>query len=338
MQNRRDFIHHALMSLAAAANIPAIAGTERQPGDKKIGLIGLDTSHSPAFTKIINDPSDTSMKGFSVTHAYRYGSKTIESSASRIPQYTEEMKALGITITESLEQLVESVDLIMLMTNDGTVHYQQILPVLEAGKPVFVDKPVAAGLVDVIRIFDAVDQRKIPMFSSSPLRFIEGAQKVRYEGVVGDVIGAEAFSPQKTEPSHTDLYWYGIHGVEILFTMMGTGCVEVSRRIEKFQDIVVGRWDDGRIGTYRGDLEGRQYYGGTAYGTKGVQAVGPFSGYAPLVKSIIAFFRDLKPPVAHKETLELYTFMEAADESKRQGGAWVSLQHVFDSAAKRARQ
>jgi predicted dehydrogenase len=224
------------------------------------------------------------------------------------------------------------------MTTDRTVHYQQILPVLQAGKPVFVDKPVAAGLDDVIRIYDAVNQYKVPMFSSSPLRFIEGAQRVRYEGIVGDVIGADAYSPQKTEPSHTDLYWYGIHGVEILFTMMGTGCVEVSRRIEKFQDIVIGRWGDGRIGTYHGDLEGRQHYGGTAYGTKGVQAVGPFSGYAPLAKSIIRFFRDLKPPVEQKETLELYTFMDAADESKRQGGAWVNLKQVYDSAAKRARQ
>jgi predicted dehydrogenase len=337
MHDRREFIQRGLFALAASANFSAFAGGQRTSAEKRIGLIGLDTSHSPAFTKIINDPSGD-MKDFRVSHAYPYGSKTIESSASRIPQYTKEMMALGITITDTLEQLVASVDLVMLMTNDGTVHYQQIMPVLRAGKPVFVDKPVAAGLKDVIRIYDAVNEHKVPMFSSSPLRFIEGAQKVRYEGIVGDVIGAEAFSPQKTEPSHTDLYWYGIHGVEILFTMMGMGCVEVSRRIEKYQDIVTGRWADGRIGTYRGDLEGRQHYGGIAYGTKGTHAAGPFGGYGPLVKSVAQFFRDFKPPVEAKETLELYTFMEAADESKRNGGDWVKLQQVFDSAAKSARK
>ena len=304
--------------------------------DIKIGLIGLDTSHSPAFTKFVNDPSNPKMKGFKVSHAYPHGSSKIESSASRIPQYTTEIKALGVEVVDTLQKVIDSSDVIMLMTNDGTLHVEQIMPVLKARKPVFVDKPVAARLADVIRIYDAVKKYNVPMFSSSPLRYLEGAQKVRNENAVGRVIGAEAYSPQKTEPSHTDLFWYGIHGVEILYTLMGTGCESIKRITGNEQDTVVGIWKDGRIGTYKGDLQTRQYYGGTAYGTTGVLPVGPFNGYQALVEVVIQFFRDGKPPVTPDETIELYTFMEAADVSKNRGSEWINLKQVYDDAAKEA--
>ncbi|MDH4294790.1 MAG: Gfo/Idh/MocA family oxidoreductase [Cyclobacteriaceae bacterium] len=252
MFNRREFIRHSLIAGAASGlAINNALATEMSAKEIQIGLIGLDTSHSPAYTKFINDPKNPAMQGFKVAFAYPYGSTKIESSASRIPQYTQEIKALGVQVVDTLNALVEASDVVMLMTNDGNLHLEQILPVLKARKNVYVDKPVAAHLGDVIKIYDAVKQAGVSMFSSSPLRYIDGAQQVRYHDAVGSVIGADAYSPQKTEPSHTDLYWYGIHGVEILFTMMGPGCAFVKRTTEKEQDIVVGKWTDGRIGTYK---------------------------------------------------------------------------------------
>lgn len=337
MIDRRSFIRHS--ALAGVALGFGINSTRANPADEiKVGIIGLDTSHSPAFTKIINDPKNPLMQGIKVRFAYPYGSTKIEASASRIPQYTREIKDLGVEVVDSLTGLIDKSDVVMLETNDGTLHLEQILPVLKANKPVFVDKPVAARLLDVIRIYEAVAKYKVPMFSSSPLRYVEGAQKVRYQNAVGQVIGAEAYSPQKTEPSHTDLYWYGIHGVELLYAMMGTGCEFVRRFTEKEQDLVIGKWKDGRIGTFRGDLQTRQYYGGTAYGTTGVLPVGPFAGYQALVEVVVKFFKDKKPPVDSKETLELYTFMEAADVSKNQGGEWVSLQKVYDQVLLESRK
>ena len=334
--DRRKFIRaSALTGSALGLGIPqAFSNIDVSAKDVKIGLIGLDTSHSPAFTKIVNDTTNPKMQGFKVAFAYPQGSTKIESSASRIPQYTTEIKELGVQVLDTLQGLIDASDVVMLMTNDGTVHLEQILPVLKARKPVFVDKPVAARLGDVLKIYNAVRQYGVPMFSSSPLRYLEGAQKIRYQEAVGKVLGADAYSPQKIEPSHTDLYWYGIHGVEILYTMMGTGCEFVRRITEKEQDMVIGKWRDGRIGTYKGDLQTRQYYGGTAYGTTGVLSVGNFSGYQNLVEVVIQFFRDGKPPVEAEETIELYTFMEAADVSKKKGGEWVSLKEVLDETSR----
>ncbi|MEO8472971.1 MAG: Gfo/Idh/MocA family oxidoreductase [Chryseolinea sp.] len=338
--NRRKFIRNATLSSAAIPFINNVAQGKviSAVKDINIGLIGLDTSHAIAFTKIINDKANPLAQGFKVANAYPYGSRTIESSSSRIPQYITEVKALGVEVVDSIEKVIGASDVIMLLTNDGKLHLEQILPVLKAKKPVFVDKPVAAHLDEVIKIYDAVKQYNVPMFSSSPLRYLEGAQRVRYKDAVGKVIGAEAYSPQKTEQSHTDLYWYGIHGVEILYTMMGPGCESVRRIIGTDQDVVVGKWKDGRIGTYKGDVQTRQYYGGTAYGTTGTLSVGPFAGYDALAAVILQFFKDLKSPVDTLETIELYTFMEAADVSKQQNGDWVNLQKVYDDTVRNSKK
>lgn len=327
MAGRREFLKQSVIAgMAFTAGHHAFAGSPFQQPVLKAGLIGLDTSHSPAFTKLINDPANA--KGVKVTHAYPFGSKRIESSASRIPQYTKEIQDLGVTVVDSLQKVIDASDVLMLMTNDGTLHLEQIEPVLRAGKPVYVDKPVAAGLPSVLKIYELARNHGVPIFSSSGLRYLEGAQKVRYENAIGKVTGAEAFSPQKTEPSHTDLYWYGIHGVEILYTIMGTGCKEIMRVTGSEQDLVIGKWEDGRIGTYKGDITGRQQYGGVAYGTEGTLSVGPFMGYKGLTDKIVEFFVQRKAPVDPEETLELYAFMEAADVSRDRKGAWVTLEEV----------
>ena len=87
----------------------------------RIGIIGLDTSHSTAFTELINSGSDeTFSKGFRVVAAYPYGSKTIQSSYERIPGYIEKVKANGVEITSSIADLLEKVDCVLLETNDET--------------------------------------------------------------------------------------------------------------------------------------------------------------------------------------------------------------------------
>ena len=339
MTNRREFVKRSVLAgagLSAASYVfPAHANQEKE---LKAGIIGLDTSHSPAFTKLINDPQNPKMQGVKVAYAYPFGSKRIEASASRIPKYIEDVKALGVQVLDSLEEVVKASDVLLLETNDGTLHVEQFLSIVKSKKPVFIDKPVAAKLSDVIKIYDLAKQNGVPIFSSSSLRYMEGAQKVRYQNAVGKVTGAEAYSPQHIEPMHTDLFWYGIHGVEILYTIMGPGCEQVRRMTGPEQDIVIGKWKDGRIGTYRGDVSGRQFYGGTAYGTERVLSVGPFDGYHALVEVSVQFFKDRKSPVDDQETIELYTFMEAADVSKNRSGEWVNLQEVFALASMEAKK
>lgn len=299
----------------------------------KVGIIGLDTSHVIAFTKILNAPeAKPDVAGCRVVAAYPKGSPDIESSVSRIPRYTAEIQKLGVEIMPSIDSLLKKVDCVLLETNDGRPHLKQALQVISAGKPLFIDKPVAASLSDAVAIFATANKAGVPVFSSSSLRYGKLTQAVRV-GAIGSVRYCETYSPCSLEKTHPDLFWYGIHGVESLFAAMGTGCESVRRTTTPQGKIqVTGTWSRGRMGVYR---EGKGY-GGTARGTMGESPVGAYDGYRPLLVEIVKFFRTGKPPVSAEETLEIYAFMEAADESKRLGGQPVELEKVFERARKAA--
>lgn len=331
--NRRNFVKTAAvggLGLSIAGSASFAYGTDSFSSHVRVGIIGLDTSHSIAFTKILNKSEvGPKLSGYRVVAAYPYGSKDIESSVSRIAGYTEEIKTLGVEVVGSIDELLTKVDVVLLETNDGRLHLEQARLVFEAGKPLFIDKPVAASLSDAKAIFDSAKEYGVPVFTSSSLRYAKNAQEIRKGKSIGKVLGADTFSPATFEKTHPDLFWYGIHGVEMLFTVMNTGCKTVSRTHTEGTDVVVGTWHDGRIGTFRGGRTGKIGYGGNAFGEEGVAEIGPYDGYEPLLIEIINFFRTGKAPVSPEETMEIFAFMEAADESKRRGGESITLESIF---------
>jgi predicted dehydrogenase len=302
----------------------------------RAGIIGLDTSHVVAFTKVLNNPkAQGELAGVKVVAAYPGGSPDIAASRDRVAGYTKQLREeFGVEIVDSIEALLPKVDVVLLESVDGRPHLEQVKPVFKAKKPVFIDKPVAGSLADAIRIFDLAREHNVPCFSSSSLRFSPGILAMRNNAKVGDVLGCDAYGPCALEEHHPDLFWYGIHGVETLFTIMGTGCETVSRVQTKDTELVTGVWKGGCVGTFRGIRSGKSDYGATVFGTKGIAPSGGYGGYEPLVVEICKFFRTGKPPVSAEETIEIFAFMEAADESKRQGGSPVTLASVMTKARK----
>jgi hypothetical protein len=169
------------------------------------------------------------------------------------------------------------------------------------------------------------------VFSSSSLRYIEGADEIA-DGKLGKIIGVDAYSPAHIEEHHPDLFWYGVHGVEILFTIMGIGCKSVKRTFTEDTDVVTGIWDDNRIGTYRGIRKGQGGYGATVFGEKGIAVLDKYNGYNPLLVKIAEFFQTGTVPVSIAETLEIFAFMQAAEESKLQGGISINIETVVKKA------
>ena len=328
----------SLVRMAAVASV-FVTSLFAEEAPKKVGIIGLDTSHVVAFTTVFNKgpkvPADAAKyAGFRVTAAFAQGSKDISESTTRVPEYTEKLKGMGVEIVDSIEKLCAQVDFVMLESNDGRVHLEQVLPVLKAGKTVFIDKPIAGSLADVIRIQEAAKKAGVVYFCSSSLRFAASTQAVA-QGSIGKVKTAYTTSPASLEPHHPDLYWYGVHGCESLFAVMGTGCISVKRDKSAAGMIqVTGNWGDGRVGTFReADRKAKGGpYAGKAIGEKGEADIGKFDGYEVLLQAVVKMFRTGQPQVSAEETLELYAFMEAADESKRQNGAEVKLADVLAKA------
>lgn len=336
--DRRNFLKStAVASIGLGLNLSGAAAFAQDArsaqNGKRIGIIGLDTSHSVAFTKTFNaENPGPEYGGYKVVAAYPKGSNDIESSVKRIPGYIDEVKKYGVTIVDSIKELLRQVDVVMLETNDGRLHLEQVMPVFKAGKTVFIDKPVAASLADAMAIFDAAKKYKVPVFSSSSLRYYPSVNAIA-EGKAGNVLGADVFSPSHLEKTHMDFSWYGIHGVEMLYTVMGTGCKSVTRTHTADADVVVGLWNDDRIGTFRGVRYSKIGYGGSVFGDKSIETLDTKGGgYNPLLVEVVKFFQTGQAPVTPEETIELFAFMEAADESKRQGGKSVTLESVIGKA------
>ena len=336
--SRKQHKHHTKMTkktiaVAAAAVVAAVFSDCHAAG--RIGIIGLDTSHSTKFADIVNVQKPDAAKGFEVTAAYKWGSKDIFSSTNRYPKYIEHMNKLGIKIYDDLDEMLKNVDFVLLETNDGREHLWQAEKVFKAGKPCFIDKPVAASCSDAAKIVALGKKYNAKWFSTSGLRYGETMQKAR-KGEYGKVIGAAMCSPSHFEEggTHSDYYWYGIHGFEPLLTIMSTGVERVRTVRENGVDIVTGVWTDGRIGTMRALTAGGLYiYGGYVIVEKPVNGSNfvPISsnpGYGPLVDEILKFFTTGVAPVDNDETLELFKFMEAAAISAREGGREVRLSEV----------
>ena len=319
--------------VAGLALCPAVVRAE-EPKPLKLGIIGLDTSHVTAFTGVFNGPKERpELAGVRVVAAYPAGSPDVEASSTRIKGFTDTLKTkYGVEIVDSVEALLPKVDAILIESVDGRPHLAQLKPILKTGKPVFIDKPVAGSLADAIQIFDLAKEHKVPVFSSSSVRFYADVQALKKNEKLGSLVGCLTYSPCSLESHHPDLFWYGVHGVEALFALMGTGCETVSRVQTKDTEVVTGTWKDGRVATYRGIRSGKSEYGAVVFGSKAVEAQTFKGSYEPLLVEIVKFFRGGPPPVSAEETVEMFAFMEAADESKRQGGATVKIADVLAKA------
>jgi predicted dehydrogenase len=296
--------------------------------DLRIGIIGLDTSHVVAFTRSLNDASSPDfVPGGRVVAAFKGGSPDLQASAGRIDKFTAELQdKYKIEMVNSISTLCDKVDAILLESVDGRVHLEQARQVFLKKKPLFIDKPLAAGLADAKEIARLARESGTPWFSCSSLRFSPAYQEAIRDSVPGIIHGAEAYGPAALEPTNPGLFWYGIHAVESLYTLMGPGCLSVAMTSNDDFDLAVGVWKDGRIGVAKGLRKGKEGYGALVYREKGIQHL-PVQNvsYVSLVRQIMEFFKTGKPPITPEETLEIMAFMDAAERSRQQGGAPVKL-------------
>ena len=308
-----------LASSVLAAEVPQWAAK-----DLKAGIIGTDTSHVPAFTATFRAHREWKIK---VVAAFKAGSPDLPTSADRVEGFAATIHdKYGVEIVGSIDELLQKVDVVLLESVDGRPHLVQATPVLKAGKRVFIDKPLAASLDDARAIVRLSTETGTPFFSSSSYRFHPDIPRLREKPGVGKVTKVQASSPFNVLAHHPDLYFYGIHGVEALYAVMGPGCVSVSRKIDAAADVTTGKWKDGRVGVYYGPLVKTEKPPMIhIWGETGTTVSKGLDNYDGLVLAIAEFFQTGQPPVESAETLEIFEFMTAAQLSKEKNGADVAL-------------
>jgi len=308
-----------ILMLAASAAFAAEPAPDWAKRDLRAGIIGTDTSHVPAFTGLFQSHPEWKIK---VVAAFKGGSPDIPASADRVEKFAATLKEKhGVEIVPSIEALLERVDVVLLESVDGRPHLAQATPVLKAGKRLFIDKPLAASLDDARRIAELSKQTGTPFFSSSSSRFHPDIPKLR----AGKPTKVQGTSPLSKLKDHPDLFFYGIHGVEAMYAVMGTGCVSVSRKMDGAADVTTGKWKDGRVGIYRSAVKGESLPMVRIWGANGTAETTGRSSYDGLVRVVAEFFHTGRVPVDIAETIEIFEFMTAAQLSSERSGAEVSL-------------
>ena len=109
--SRRKFIQQSAMAGAVLGlqTIPFSILSNPLQDKIRIGIIGLDTSHAPAFAKLFNaENTNPALSGFKVVAAYPQGSKDIKSSIDRIPDYIKQVQEVGVEVVDSIKKLLSA--------------------------------------------------------------------------------------------------------------------------------------------------------------------------------------------------------------------------------------
>jgi hypothetical protein len=323
---RRSIVTALLASVAVV-----VAGVTGRAADLRIGIIGIDSSHSAKFGQIFNDPASTErVAGARIVCGFKGGSADMERSRSRVEAFSAEMRdKYGVTLVDSIADVVAQSDAIMILSVDGRAHLPQARAVFGKGKPVFIDKPFGGNLADSIALVKLARETDTRVFSSSNFRFASGLAKMKAASP-GKLRLAQSYGPATIEPLMPDFYFYVVHVTESLYTLLGPGCVSVTRTHTASSDVATGVWSDGRTGIVIGLQGARVGNGAWAAGEKAVVSEPLETNFPGLSRALVEFFRGGPAPVRLEETLEIMAFMEAADESKRRGGAPVKLQEMME--------
>jgi predicted dehydrogenase len=315
----------------------------------RVGIMGIDNYQSLAFTQLWHKPFDDNpdLAGLKVVAAWKGGSADIQETLDESEKWAPQLVKFGVTIEDSIDDVLRQCDVVMIMTVDGRAHRKLAEQALKARKPTYIGRPMAASLEDVLAIFDLAKKYDTPVFSCSQHRYSPGFIGMRNHPEVGEVIGCDVYGGCPTVTHHPDFFWHALHSFETLYTIMGPGAVTVTRTRTDDAELVTGVWKDGRIGSYRGIRRGATKYSATVFGDKGVVPAGMYGydapvkgvvpkgrykGYEGVATEIAKFYKTGKLPIEPSETIELFGFMEAAHESHRQGGVPVRIDEVIAKA------
>jgi len=349
--------------VVASAFIALVAAAAQAAEPVRVGILGLDNYQAVAFTQLFHTPmtekalarldpqarrqaeqASQELSGIRVTAAVAIGSPDIPDSVENLPKWVERFGKMGIPIVPTVEELLPQCDCVMIMTLDGRKHLELARASLAAKKPTFIARPMAASPDDVRQIFRIAAENTTPVWSSSQHRFTPGFAGMRNHPEVGRVLGVDVYGGCETEPHHPELVWQALHGIETLFTIMGPGCTSVRCVSTPYAELITGVWNDGRVGTFRGIREGKVKYSATVFGDAGVSTAGIYGhgvpikgvvptndryvGYESIAVEIAKFFKGGPAPVAPEQTIEIFTFMDAAAQSKAQAGAAIEIKVV----------
>ena len=292
----------------------------------KIGLIGLDTSHAPAFTGLLNDEKNKDhVPGGRVVAAFPGGSPDMDVSRSRVDGFTKTLREqYAVEMKDTPEAVAEAVDLVMILSVDGRVHREQFERTAKFKRPTFVDKPFAVTVDDAEAMLRIARAEKVPLMSCSSIRYSDNVVEA-LAGKRETVLGCDAHGPLSETPTQPGLFFYGVHTIDLIVSVLGHGCREVRATHYNACDVVTLAWPDGRIATARLMKEPHGHFGITLHRKTGAQFIDASAAkraaYASMLEALLRSLPQGKSDVPEDEMLDTIKICAAANKSRETGRA-----------------
>lgn len=300
---RRHFNTLAVAAVAGAASFRSVA--EDQPF--RIGIVGSDNSHSMRFAELCNksDSAGRKIAGAAVTHLWGV-------DAAR-NQEVAEVGGIPHVVADPKE-MIGAVDGIICVRRHGSHHLEDARPFLEAGLPVFVDKPLASSRADAEALIQLAEAKQVGFGSFSTLRY--GAANVAFvEGLaetVGAIKGGTISGPADPASEYDGLFFYAIHCVELMHATFGFGVRTVQVSSAGNAVIAVCTYEDGRTVTLE-LFNGLKGFHQQVHGTKAsvYHAVDSGSAYYDGMYVILEILKNNAWPMTPTQLLEPVLVIEA---------------------------
>lgn len=228
-------------------------------------------------------------------------------------------------IAARAEDVIGEVDAVLVATDKGFEHVERARPFIEAGIPVFVDKPLCDNRLDLATFSKWVAEGK-PLISSSAMRFAkEYVPYHRATHALGQLRHVSATMAKSWEA-------YGIHALETVYPITGPGYISVQNIGDANSNVVHLRHRDGidvllQVTKDMGGGFGMVTLAGTAAGLQ-LKFTDTYHAFRTQLVCFVDYLRTGKPPVPWEETRELMQLVIAGIESREQGGRRVFLSEM----------
>lgn len=240
---------------------------------------------------------------------------------------SEWCKGHGVTPAESLEQVVEECDCLVVLSPENPERHEALadLP-LRSGKPVYIEKPIAATLAEARRLFEKAVAHKTPLMSSSALRFGSALANALRDAVGGEPVRFVATRGGGRFASHA------IHQLEMLVMALGVGATQVMQLGNAEANLMVVNYRDGRRGVIN-LIPGHPYQFSAQYGEERALVIDHLDDSSlRLVDAMLAFFATGESPIPIAQTLEVAALTEAGMAALKTPYIWVNVPQLRRNA------
>ena len=291
----------------------------------RIGAIGIDSSHLPEFSRRMKELNAAKKTRCLVTHVFDPGGHDLPKAA----EWLAKTRDMGAQQVGSMDELLKSVDGVMVLSVNGNKHLPLSLPSLERGLPTYIDKPLTCNLSEAKQLLATARKTSARCYSASSLRFPAEVTEMD-KAALGALKAIDAFGPGSIHALMEGLFFYGVHTIEMVDALWGPGVKRVSAVHLEDRDLLDLDYHDGRFARLRMERKGAYEFGATVHGEKGVKQfkVDFAPVYTRLMEGMARFFEGGAAPPPLRDLVENVAVMEAGNASMKRDGAWVEIEKI----------